>query len=47
MEKQTVAGLPACLKVTDAVKALGEVSALAADRFIYVCLFNEGGKSHQ
>lgn len=42
-----MAGLIACFKVSDAVKALGEVSALAVDRFIYMCLSNEGGKRHQ
>lgn len=40
-------GVTACLKVSDAVKALGEASALAVDGFIYMYLFNEGGKRHQ
>lgn len=40
-------GVTACFKVSDAVTALGEASALAVDRFIYMYLFNEGGKRHQ
>lgn len=40
-------GVIACFKVSYAVKALDEASALAVDRFIYMYRFNEGGKRHQ
>ena len=40
-------GVIACFKVSDTVKALGEASALAVDGFIYMYIFNEGGKKHQ
>lgn len=40
-------GVTPCFKVSDIVKALGEASALAVDGFIYMYLFNEGGKRHQ
>lgn len=40
-------GVTACFKVSNTIKVLGEALALAVDGFIYMYLFNEGGKRHQ
>lgn len=46
-KKKRGLGVTACFKVSNTIKVLGEASALAVDGFIYMYLFNEGGKRHQ
>lgn len=46
-ENERGLGVTACFKVSNTVKAPGEASALAGDGFMYLYLFNEGGKRHQ